>query len=90
MKGLLISLALIVLLLLLTGCTSQPIYKPVEVKVPVAVPCAAKLPAAPAWPTLAVAPVATMTERTKALAAENELRKGYEVRLRAAIAGCNQ
>jgi hypothetical protein len=70
-----------------SGCQST-IYKPVEVDMPVRVPCAAAAPQAPKWPTLSLAKDAGMAARTKALAAENELRKGYERQLTAAIGGC--
>lgn len=78
------------LCLLLTGCASVPqvIEKPVEVKVPVQVPCKAPDIPVPAWPLAAVPPSASDFDFFKAALAEVELRKGYETRLRASLAAC--
>lgn len=78
------------LCLLLAGCASAPevIEKPVEVKVPVPVPCKAPDIPVPAWPLAIVAPSASDFDFFKAALAEVELRKGYEARLRAALYAC--
>jgi hypothetical protein len=78
------------LCLLLAGCASAPqiIEKPVEVKVPVPVPCKAPDVPVPAWPLAAVTPSASDFDFYKAALAEIELRKGYEARLLAALSGC--
>lgn len=79
-----------VLCLLLAGCasTQQVIEKPVEVQVPVPVPCKAPLIPEPAWPLAAVPAAASDFAFFRAALAEVELRKGYEARLRAALAAC--
>lgn len=78
------------LCLLLAGCASAPqfIEKPVEVKVPVPVPCKAPEISVPAWPLAAVTASASDFEFYKAALAELELRKGYEKRLLAALGAC--
>ena len=79
----------LLLLLSLAACgTTQIVYKPVPVNVPVEVPCHAPDIAAPAMPTAAVAPTASMFEKTKAALAELKIRAGYEGQLKAAIAAC--
>lgn len=69
--------------LALAGCTTT---KTVEVKVPVIVPCVTEQVEEPIYPE--VSEDAGLFERVKALLAERELRKGYEERLRAVVAGC--
>jgi len=78
------------LCLLLAGCANAPqvIEKPVEVKVPVPVPCKAPDVPVPAWPLAAVPSSASDFDFYKVALAEVELRKGYEARLRAALAAC--
>lgn len=78
------------LCLLLAGCASasQVIEKPVEVKVPAPVPCKAPDIPVPPWPLSAVPASASDFEFYKAALAEIELRAGYEVRLKAAVAAC--
>lgn len=70
--------------LALTGCAT----KMVEVKVPVPVPCVVERVEEPVFP--AVAEDAGLFERVKALLAELELRKGYEAKLKATVAGCGE
>ena len=76
--------------LLLSGCASAPqvIEKPVEVKVPVPVPCNAPEIAVPAWPLASVPASASDFDFFKAALAEIELRTGYEARLLAALGAC--
>lgn len=78
------------LCLLLAGCANAPqiIEKPVEVKVPVPVPCKAPDVPVPAWPLAAVQPSASDFDFYKAALAEIKLREGYETRLRAALSAC--
>jgi len=80
--------AVLLMAMAVTGCAERTIYKPINVDVPVSEPCAVKVPSHPAWPTLALSKDAGMVARIKALAAENELRKGYERQLAAALGGC--
>lgn len=80
------------LFLLLTGCAlfdSKPVeYVPYEVKVPIAVPCAAEIPPAPEWATDTLRKADTLDDKAKALLAEREQRLGYEEKLKAATDGC--
>lgn len=73
--------------LFLSGC-HKPVLTPVEVLLPIGTPCPVSMPVAPAWPTSIVAADAGMVARVMALAAENELRKGYEAELMAALKAC--
>lgn len=70
--------------LALAGCTTT---KVVEVKVPVSVPCVVEKVEEPVYPT---AQGSTLFERVKVLLAEIELRKGYEAKLKATVAGCGE
>lgn len=70
--------------LALAGCTTT---KVVEVKVPVPVPCVVEKVEEPVYPT---AQGSTLFERVKVLLAEIELRKGYEAKLKATMAGCGE
>ena len=78
------------LCLLLTGCANAPqvIEKPVEVKVPVPVPCKVPEIPEPTWPTAGIQPSASDFEFYRAALAELKMRVGYELRLRAAISAC--
>ncbi|WP_020201854.1 hypothetical protein [Cupriavidus sp. WS] len=80
----------LMLCLLLAGCAAAPavIEKPVEVKVPIAVPCQAPEIPEPDWPLAQVPETASDFEWYRAALAELALRVGYEVRLRAAAAAC--
>ncbi|MGT2505646.1 hypothetical protein [Cupriavidus basilensis] len=76
--------------LMLAGCTVAPqvIEKPVEVRVPVAVPCkTAEIPE-PDWPLAKVTETASDFKWYRAALAELALRAGYEIRLRAAVVAC--
>jgi hypothetical protein len=79
------------LCLLLAGCASAPqvIEKPVEVQIPVPVPCKVPDTPAPAWPLASVPVSASDFDFFKAALAEIELRKGYEARLLAALGACH-
>lgn len=70
--------------LALAGCTTT---KVVEVKVPVPVPCVTEKVEEPVYP---VATGSTLFERVKVLLAEIEMRKAYELKLKAAVAGCGE
>lgn len=77
-------------LVLLAGCQSAPtiVKEPVEVQVPVSVPCKIETPAAPAWALSAVPTDANVYEKVRAALAELDQRVAYEGQLLAAIAGC--
>jgi hypothetical protein len=78
----------IVICLMLAGCSTRTVYKPVTVEVPVPVPCQAPVVLHPAWPTQSLSVQASILEQVKALLAENELHQGYEVQLEAALQAC--
>lgn len=82
----------VVLALLLTGCAGQVADAPepqvVRVEVPVQIPCRTERVQRPMF-AVDVLPIgATIAEQMRALRAERLQRKGYEVRLEAAIEAC--
>lgn len=77
-----------ILLLFLTGCSSGPPRPPIEVKVPVAVPCRVSLPMAPAFAVDALPLDANIEQQMKSLRAERRQRIGYERQLLAALVAC--
>lgn len=78
------------LCLLLAGCAAVPqvVEKPVEVRVPVPVPCKAPDIPEPDWPLAKIPDAASDFEFYRAALSELALRAGYEVRLKAAVAAC--
>ncbi|KWR88748.1 hypothetical protein [Cupriavidus sp. IDO] len=80
----------LMLCLLLAGCAAVPqvVEKPVEVRVPVSVPCKTADIPEPDWPLAHVPATASDFEWFRAALAELALRAGYEVRLRAAAEAC--
>lgn len=75
-------------LLLLAGCAAQPLQPPLEVQVPVIVPCLGEIPKRPAWEFDRTPKAADLYQKVDALLIEREQRKGYEAGLEAAMAGC--
>ncbi|KJK22167.1 hypothetical protein UB46_23860 [Burkholderiaceae bacterium 16] len=75
---------------MLAGCaaTQEVIERPVEVRVPVAVPCKAPEIPEPDWPLAKVPATASDFEFFRAALVELALRAGYEVRLKVAVAAC--
>lgn len=73
---------------LLAGCAAPPVPPPVEVRVPVLVPCRVELPVAPAFAVSALALDAPIDQQMKALRAERLQRMGYERELVAALDAC--
>lgn len=71
--------------LFLAGCATK---EPITIKVPVPVPCVTEQIKEPIYPT--VSEDAGIFERVKVLLAERELRKGYEAKLKAALAACGE
>jgi len=87
MKWLLVAIAL-----LLAGCAGQVTELPepvvVRVEVPVQIPCRTERVQRPVF-AVDVLPIgASIDEQMRALRAERLQRKGYEVRLEAAIEAC--
>jgi hypothetical protein len=78
----------ILLCMLLAGCSTRTIVKPVTVEVPVPVPCQAPVITRPVWPTQDLTDRSTLLDQVKALLAENELRQGYETQLEAILQAC--
>ncbi|MCP3017942.1 hypothetical protein [Cupriavidus basilensis] len=80
----------LMLCLVLAGCAAAPqvIEKPVEVRVPVAVPCKTAEISEPDWPLANVPETASDFEWFQAALVELALRAGYEVRLKAAVGAC--
>lgn len=80
----------VVLCLVLTGCAGRVAPEPrtVRVEVPVAVPCRAPEVSEPAWATAVLQKGDSLQTKVRALLAELEQRKGYEVQLRAAVQAC--
>ena len=76
-------------LILLTGCaTITPPAQPIEVKVPVAVPCRVTAPTRPAFAVDALAVGSSLWDQMAALTAERLQRIGYESELEAAVRSC--
>ena len=73
----------------LYGCASQPpIQKPIEVHVPVTVPCKAPLPIRPAFVVDALPLGSGIWQQMAALRAERLQRQGFEIEMEAAIRAC--
>jgi len=80
-----------IFLLILAGCSSDPvIYRPVRVEVPIPVVCQAESIDPPRWPVQSLPAAASGFEILRALLVENELRKSYEIRLKAALDSCRK
>lgn len=80
----------LVVLVALEGCVGQVVPEPrtVRVEVPVAVPCRAPEVPEPTWATTVLQKGDSLQTKVRALLAEFEQRKGYEVQLRAAVQAC--
>ncbi len=81
---------LLVLPIALAGCAGQvePEPRTVRVEVPVAVPCRAPDVQEPTWATASLQKDDSLQSKVRALLAELEQRRGFEVQLRAAIQAC--
>lgn len=77
-------LAALLALAVLTGCATTSEI----VKVPVPVECRVAVPNRPAMPTESLGDHSTLDDIVRAALAELELREGYELELRAALATC--
>ncbi|WP_325435968.1 hypothetical protein [Pseudomonas nitroreducens] len=77
-------------LVALAGCGGQvePEPRTVRVEVPVAVPCRAPAVGVPTWATASLQKGDSLQTKVRALLAELEQRKGYEVQLLAAVVAC--
>ncbi|OBY48671.1 hypothetical protein [Pseudomonas sp. AU12215] len=81
---------LLVSVFALAGCASQvePEPRTVRVEVPVLVPCRAPTVEVPTWATASLQTGDSLQTKVRALLAELEQRKGYEVQLVAAAQAC--
>lgn len=81
---------LLVLVVAVAGCSGQvePEPRTVRVEVPVAVPCRAPAVDVPAWATASLQKSDSLQTKVRALLAELEQRKGYEVQLLAIVRAC--
>ena len=80
----------LVLVVALAGCVGQvePEPRTVRVEVPVAVPCRAPAVEVPTWATASLQRADSLQTKVRALLAELEQRKGYEVQLLTAVRSC--
>jgi len=84
-----VKISAIALLCVLASCAEKEIVnKPVQVDVPVTVPCHAPAVAQPVWAVQAVTVKATMYDRVKALLVDNSQHTAYEGQLEAAVTSC--
>lgn len=81
-------LAVILSFCLVECATTAPPVQPVEVRVPVAVPCKAPVPVRPAFAVDALPVGSGVWDQMAALRAERYQRKGYEAELEAAVQSC--
>lgn len=81
--------AVLAIAALACACAAPQVqYVPYRQEVPVAVPCAAPIPAEPAWATRELKKTDTLDRKAKGLLEEREQDKGYEDKLKAAVSGC--
>jgi hypothetical protein len=82
-------LAICAFMVMVAGCaTTTPAVQPVEVKVPVAVPCKVPMPERPAFAVDGLPLGSGIWDQMKALRAERWQRQGYETELEAAVKAC--
>ena len=74
------------LVLAMTGCTTAPVYRNVNVEVPVE--CRETVPERPVMPTEQFTAKPTVDQYVQGAQAEIERREGYEHRLRTALQAC--
>lgn len=73
--------------LFLAGCAATA-SKPVEVRIPVPVPCQAPALEPPRFATADLRPADDLQTKVRALLAERQQHLAYETRLRAALDAC--
>ncbi|WP_440468919.1 hypothetical protein ACKI1H_27690 [Pseudomonas sp. YH-1] len=74
----------------LAGCAGQVVPEPrtVRVEVPVAVPCRPPAVEVSTWATVSLRKGDSLQNKVRALLAELEQRKGFELQLQAAVSVC--
>jgi len=73
---------------LLTGCSTVPQCKPIEVQVPVRVPCVQAMPVKPAYEIDRLDTKSTDFDKVQALSIDYLTQKQYINALEAVIEGC--
>ncbi|MCJ1878569.1 hypothetical protein [Pseudomonas nitroreducens] len=73
--------------LLIAGCAATS-PKPVEIRIPIPVPCHTPAIEAPRFATTALRPADDLQTKVRALLAERQQHLAYETRLRAALQAC--
>lgn len=76
-----------VLLLTMVACSTVP-SNPVEVKIPVGIPCKIDPPVKPKFEVDKLTDKSSTFDKVKALLAERKQRQGYEIELEAAVKSC--
>lgn len=81
---------LLAMMIALAGCAGQaePVPRTVRVEVPVAVPCRTPAVEVPTWATASLQKGDSLQTKVRAVLAELEQRKGYELQLVAAVKAC--
>lgn len=85
------NIAALSLVALLSACaTTEPVIRVVtqRVEVPVPVPCKTPEPVVPVFNVPALTENDTVYDKAKAFVADNQLHKGYEIELLAALRSC--
>lgn len=73
---------------MLAGCVTLPAPVVTTVEIPVSEKCDAPVPSRPAFAVDALPLGADIFDQSKALRAERQQRKGYEIELEAAVQAC--
>ena len=81
---------ILILVLMLSACASNPVISTVvqKVEVPVAIPCKAQVPTKPEFSFDSLSEDKDIFEKIKALLADRKLHLGYETELSAALDSC--
>lgn len=83
------TILLLVSLVILSGCSSVPSKVEVQkVQVMIPVPCSTQIPPEPVFNVDSLKSSDDIFIKVKSLLADNELHKGYELRLNAALLSC--
>lgn len=81
---------LLLILPVLSGCPTDPVRPPTEVKVAVPTPRKVKVPNKPIMPLDSASRKDPLEVNLKKALAEIELRRGYEKELETAVSACNK
>jgi hypothetical protein len=76
-------------LLILASCTTEvPVFRPVNVEVPVAAPCRTTPVTKPDFALSHISKTDDLTEKTRAALMELDQRRAYETEIEAEVAAC--